>query len=112
MPVAWGSMWTASRSSGHSRAIETRSHSIVNASFDRFVGVAVRLVRDSQLAQDAVQRALLDIWRDLPRLRDPDRFDAWSYRVLVRACYAEYRNTPRWMPAIEAGMRRRTTGFR
>jgi DNA-directed RNA polymerase specialized sigma24 family protein len=31
----------------------------------------------------------LSIWRDLSQLRDPARFDAWSYRLLVRACYAE-----------------------
>ena len=38
------------------------------------------------------------IWRDLPQLRDPARFDAWSYRLLVRACYAEGRRTRRWAP--------------
>ena len=45
----------------------------------------------SSLAEDATQQALLTIWRDLPQLRDPARFDAWSYRLLVRACYAEGR---------------------
>jgi RNA polymerase sigma-70 factor (ECF subfamily) len=36
------------------------------------------------LARDAVQEALVSAWRDLPRLRDPDRFDAWLYRLTVR----------------------------
>lgn len=76
---------------------------IVNVSFDRSHAVAMRLLRDSQLAEDAVQQALVSIWRDLPRLREPSRFDAWSYKLLVRACYAEYRKAPRWMPAIEDG---------
>ena len=38
------------------------------------------------------------MWRDLPRLRDPNRFDGWSYRLLVRACYAEAKRRPTWLP--------------
>jgi RNA polymerase sigma-70 factor, ECF subfamily len=51
------------------------------------------ILRDDDLAEDATQQALLAIWRDLPQLRDPQRFDAWSYRLLVRACYAERRRS-------------------
>ena len=29
------------------------------------------------LAEDAVQDALIKAWRDLPRLREVDKFDAW-----------------------------------
>ena len=76
---------------------------IVNVSFDRSHGVAMRLLRDSQLAEDAVQQAMVNVWRDLPRLREPARYDAWSYKLLVRACYAEYKRAPHWMPAIEEG---------
>ena len=46
-------------------------------------------LRDLDLADDATQRALVAIWRDLPQLRDPSTFEAWAYRVLVRTCYAE-----------------------
>ncbi len=46
---------------------------IVNVSFDRSYSVAMRLLRDSQLAEDAVQQDMVNIWRDLPRLRDPAR---------------------------------------
>jgi len=76
---------------------------IVNVSFDRCHGVAMRLLRDREAAEDAVQQAMVNIWRDLPRLRDPSRYDAWSYKLLLRACYAEYHRTPRWMPAIGDG---------
>ena len=65
---------------------------------DRLHRVAHRILRDIDLAEDATQQALLAIWRDLPNLRDPARFDAWSYRLLVRACYAEGRKTRRWTP--------------
>jgi RNA polymerase sigma-70 factor (ECF subfamily) len=76
---------------------------IVNVSFDRCHAVAMRLLRDSQLAEDAVQQAMVNIWRDLPRLRDPARYDAWSYKLLLRACYAEYRKAPPWVPGLESG---------
>ena len=62
---------------------------------DRLHAVAHRILRDTYLAEDATQQALLSIWRDLPQLRDPARFEAWSYRTLVRACYAEARRNRR-----------------
>jgi len=71
--------------------------------FDELVGrigdsvhsVARRILRDTTLAQDATQQALLDAWQSLPQLRDPDRFEAWTYRLLVNACYAEARRERR-----------------
>jgi DNA-directed RNA polymerase specialized sigma24 family protein len=47
---------------------------------DRFLAVSRRILRDIDLAEDATQQALLAIWQDLPQLRDPARFEAWSYR--------------------------------
>jgi RNA polymerase sigma-70 factor (ECF subfamily) len=67
---------------------------------NRFLAVARRILRDIDLAEDATQQALLAIWQDLPTLRDPARFDAWSYRLLVRACYAEGRRTRQWSPNL------------
>ena len=49
--------------------------------------IAHLILRDSDLANDAVQNALLAAWRDIRGLRDPNRFDAWLYRLTVRACY-------------------------
>jgi RNA polymerase sigma-70 factor (ECF subfamily) len=49
---------------------------------------AARLIlRDRELARDAVQDTLMDAWRSLPGLRNPDRFDAWLHRLLVRSCF-------------------------
>jgi RNA polymerase sigma-70 factor (ECF subfamily) len=67
---------------------------------DRFLAVARRILRDTSLAEDATQGALLAIWQDLPQLREPGRFEAWSYRLLVRACYAEARKERRWAPNL------------
>ena len=66
----------------------------------KFLAVSRRILRDIDLAEDATQQALVAIWRDLPQLRDPARFDAWSYRLLVRACYAEARRTRSWTPNL------------
>ena len=62
---------------------------------DSLHSVARRILRDTTLAQDATQQALLDAWRHLPSLRDPDRFEAWTHRLLVHACYAEARRERR-----------------
>ena len=67
---------------------------------DRFLAVSRRILRDIDLAEDATQQALLAIWQRLPQLRDPARFDAWSYRLLVHACYAEGQKERRWAPNL------------
>jgi RNA polymerase sigma-70 factor (ECF subfamily) len=52
----------------------------------RLDGAARLIVRDPDLARDAVQDALIRAWRDLPGLREPERFDAWLHRLTVNAC--------------------------
>jgi RNA polymerase sigma-70 factor (ECF subfamily) len=59
----------------------------------RLYGVARLILREDDAASDAVQDALFRAWLDLPALRDPDRFDAWLHRLLVRACYRAARRT-------------------
>ena len=82
------------------RGDEEAFASLAVAVGDRLHAVAHRILRDTDLAEDATQQALLAIWRDLPTLRDPARFNAWSYRLLVRACYAEGRRTRQWAPNL------------
>ena len=56
------------------------------AAISRLDATAWLMLRDHEQAMDAVQNALLGAWRDLPALRDPDRFDAWLNRLLANAC--------------------------
>ncbi|HJP71676.1 MAG TPA: sigma-70 family RNA polymerase sigma factor [Candidatus Limnocylindria bacterium] len=73
---------------------------IVALAGGRLHAIAHRVLRDPELAEDATQQALLMIWRDLPRLREPARFNAWSYRLLIRACYRAGREARHWMPDL------------
>jgi RNA polymerase sigma factor (sigma-70 family) len=74
---------------------------MVYAIAGRFLAVSRRILSDIDLAEDATQQALVNVWQDLPQLRDPARFEAWSYRLLVRACYAEGRKSRRWAPNLK-----------
>jgi RNA polymerase sigma-70 factor (ECF subfamily) len=67
---------------------------------DRLFSVAYRILRDTTRAEDAVQQTFLTAWRELRRLRDDDRLEAWLYRLLVNACFAEIRHTRRWQPGL------------
>jgi RNA polymerase sigma-70 factor (ECF subfamily) len=69
---------------------------LVNLTSDRMYAIASRILRDADLAEDALQSSLITAWRELPRLRDPDRFEAWLRRLLVHACYAEARRRRQW----------------
>lgn len=59
---------------------------LAGGAVDRLYALARHILRDADLAQDATQEALVRAWRDLPSLREVERFDAWLYRVTVRAC--------------------------
>jgi RNA polymerase sigma-70 factor (ECF subfamily) len=55
---------------------------------NRMFSIARRILRDFQLAEDVAQESLVIAWRELPRLRDPGRFEPWLTRIVVRSCYA------------------------
>jgi RNA polymerase sigma-70 factor (ECF subfamily) len=76
--------------------------SLAASHVDRCYALAYRILRDPHRAQDATQQAMLGAWRDLPRLRDPERFDAWLHRLVVNACYAEARGERRWVARVRA----------
>src|SRR5262245_14171340 len=60
---------------------------LVQTSTRRLYGIALRILRDTHLAEDLVQESLIDAWRDMRALRDPGLFDGWVTRILVRNCY-------------------------
>lgn len=63
---------------------------------DRLYATARLILRGTDGAEDAVQEALVHAWQQLPRLKDPARFDAWLYRLLVNACADQGRRRRRW----------------
>jgi RNA polymerase sigma factor (sigma-70 family) len=84
------------------RGDEVAFAAITQGVYARLRAVAYRILRDPCLAEDATQVALMRIWRTLPRLRDPSRFEAWSYRYLVHACAEEARRSRRALPHVPA----------
>ena len=73
------------------------------ATYARLNSVAYAILRDRHAAEDATQQAMVTAWLELPRLRDPERFEAWTYRLVVNACHAEARRARRWMSSMSAG---------
>ena len=76
---------------GDERAFSEIAHAVGG----RLYAIAFRILRDHDRAEDATQQAVVKIWRDLPSLRDVNRFDGWAYRIVVNACYSEARRAKR-----------------
>jgi RNA polymerase sigma factor (sigma-70 family) len=68
---------------------------LIGAATSRLFALASLILRDSDRAEDAVQEAFVRAWRELPRLRDVDHFDAWLRRLVVNSCYDEGRRIHR-----------------
>ena len=74
---------------------------LVRGSIARLDAAARLILHDPELARDAVQEALVGAWRDLPGLRDPERFDAWIHRITVNSCLNLLRRRRRRVIEIE-----------
>src|SRR5437016_3231837 len=85
---------------------------LASSAIDRLYAIAYRILRDTELARAATQGALLEAWRAIPSLRDPPRWEAWTYGLVVHACYNQRRShrmtcsTPCWrsFPPIGRGV--------
>ena len=73
---------------------------LAGGAVDRLYAIARLVLRDTELAEDATQEALVRAWRDLPTLRDVERFDAWLYRLIVRSCADIGRHRRRWRAEV------------
>ncbi len=73
---------------------------LATAAGDRLFAIACLILRDRQRAEDAVQEALVHAWRELPSLRDLDRFNAWLHRLVVNACADVGRSQRRWSTEV------------
>ena len=74
---------------------------VAGAALARLDAAARLILRDRELARDAVQEALIRAWRDLPGLRDPERFNAWLYRLTTHACLDLARRRRRRVHEVE-----------
>jgi len=74
---------------------------LVRGAIARLDAVARLILRDPELARDAVQEAMVRAWRDLPALRDPERFEAWLHRLTVRSCLDLIRRRRRRVIEVE-----------
>lgn len=76
---------------------------LAGAAIARLYATARLILREPDRAEDAVQDALIEAWRDIRGLRDPDRLDAWLHRLLVRACHRHLRKEYR-RRTVESGL--------
>jgi len=74
---------------------------LVRASGARLDATARLILRDPDLAQDAVQDTLIRAWRSLPGLRDPDSFDHWLHGLTAHACIDLIRKRKRRVIEVE-----------
>jgi RNA polymerase sigma-70 factor (ECF subfamily) len=75
--------------------------SLVRVAFARLDTATRLILRDTELARDTLQEAMVRAWRDLPGLRDPDRFDAWLHRLTMNACLDAARHRRRRVIEVE-----------
>jgi RNA polymerase sigma-70 factor, ECF subfamily len=68
---------------------------LVRSRLERLLRLAISIVGNEADARDAVQDSCLRAWRELPRLRDADRFEAWLWRITINACRTSLRRRRR-----------------
>ena len=69
------------------REVPTRAdfHDAISSRGDRWYAVCLRITRDRDLAEDAVQDALLSAWNKRNQFDHSARLDTWIHRIAVNA---------------------------
>lgn len=60
---------------------------LVRAHHDRAYGIALRMTRSPEDAQDVVQEALVSAWQALPGFRGESSFETWLVRLVINRCH-------------------------
>ena len=63
--------------------------------------IARTVAADQQTAEDAAQEACIEMLTSLPRLRNPEAFRAWFFRLVVRSAYRELKRGSREVPVAD-----------
>ena len=105
LSAAWwihrGRPWTSGISSSERPGDHDAFGALVDATIAGLEAVARLILRDHELARDAVQDTYIKAWRDLPGLREPDRFEASLHRLLVDTCLDTLRRRQRQPVEVE-----------
>jgi RNA polymerase sigma-70 factor (ECF subfamily) len=57
--------------------------------------VAFRISGDEDEAKDIVQETMITLWKTITKIKSPDSFMTWLYRIVVNKCYDQLRRKKR-----------------
>lgn len=77
------------------RGDQAAFEALVEPRIDRLLRLADSIVSNDADASDAVQETCLQAWRQISRLRDADRFEAWLWQIAINACRSALRTRRR-----------------
>jgi RNA polymerase sigma-70 factor (ECF subfamily) len=82
---------------GDREAFDVLMHEVI----DRLYAIARLVAQDTDIAEDAVQDALVRCWHDLPTLRDATRFEPWLRRLLLNSVAEQFRSRRRFEATVK-----------
>ena len=78
---------------------------IYNAYKSSFFNLAYRFTRDHALTEDLLQDIFLKIYTNIKKLRSPEAFNSWIYRIATNTCmsFARKKGKTREISLMEVG---------
>ena len=71
--------------------MEAEFHEAINNRSDRWFSACLRITRNRDMAEDAVQEALLTAWNKRDQFQHDARLDTWIHRIAVNAALQQLR---------------------
>jgi RNA polymerase sigma-70 factor (ECF subfamily) len=68
---------------------------LVEKTSPRIFSVAFRMLGDEDTASDVVQDTLVTVWQKLHKIKSPDSYKTWVFRITVNKCYDHLRRLKR-----------------